>query len=335
MNITIFENTYKAYTCPDAMLDIPWEEIVALLTDFRQVRRKEEAMMFNLWKFNPNGTLGRHYHDDTKLTWDEVPNSIRRCSENAISVSGLVLDYDGKNTIEDAMTELDGFEYALYTSFRHTDELHKFRVVLPFTRPLSKQEFRLKQENIKEVFPNVDNASFAESQAFFLHSGPNQANAAAIHVQGVMLDPSIFTDSEEPERPGNTETTNPEFTELTPQQRNNYQTTILASLRTCSGIRRGSAKGTGGLLLAAICKASGFTFDNFRELIPYVCPGDSTMHDNKEQIALWNSVKEDQHITKEVRDKFILDHNGTLPVFTRQPSLNDIFHRDSLLNRLF
>lgn len=192
MIISLFDSVTAAYTSRDAMLDQSWDEISTLLQEFSQVENKTDAMMFNLWVFDPEGEPGRVSRDSDEV----MPGTIRRCSANALGVWGLVLDYDGGATIEDAVTTLAGYDYVLYTSFRHSDTLNKFRVVLPFTRMLTRAEFRAKAAHIREVFPNVDPASFSESQSMYLHSGPSRDSAISFRAAGVMLDPDVFQDTE-------------------------------------------------------------------------------------------------------------------------------------------
>lgn len=197
MIITLFEHPRRAYTTQAGIIDTDWGNIAGYLQQFWQENNKEEVPMFNLWMFDPDGEEGRKYHyinGERQETFDHVPNTIRRCSDNAVGVWGLMLDYDGGRTIQQVQTDLEGFDYVLYTSHSHSQSKNKFRVVMPFTHMLTKEEFRAKEDSIKLTFPYVDDASFSESQAFFLHSAPNDTNAVAFRAEGVMLDPNIFPD---------------------------------------------------------------------------------------------------------------------------------------------
>lgn len=48
----------------------------------------------------------------------------------------LVMDYDGGTTIEQAMSRWEPWEYVLHTSWSHSPEHHKVRVVLPLLEPV-------------------------------------------------------------------------------------------------------------------------------------------------------------------------------------------------------
>jgi predicted P-loop ATPase len=62
------------------------------------------------------------------------------------SVTALVLDYDWKPesdravTVEQARSVWSEFEYVLHTTASHTPDAHQFRVVLPYSRPLTPAE---------------------------------------------------------------------------------------------------------------------------------------------------------------------------------------------------
>jgi len=198
MILSKFRSVKLAYLYPkNDIVDDHWENIVPLLLKFHKVSQKVDAPMFNLWQFNLSGEQGRKYHDDSHKTWDYRPGTIRRCVNNAIGCWGLMLDYDGGTTIAQARKFLDGLEYVLYTSFRHSKVLDKFRVIIPFTRMITKEDLELKNDDIRKCFPNVDNASFSISQAFYFHSGSDETLAVADHVRGgAILDPYSFQDNE-------------------------------------------------------------------------------------------------------------------------------------------
>jgi hypothetical protein len=137
--------------------------------------------------------LGRKFHyinGERQDDFDEIPNTIRRCKNNLVSISGIVLDYDKNQTIEQTINELKGIEYVLYTTFRHTKLSHRFRVVIPFSRPLLAEDVAGRQKDIKKMFPTVDNASFSVSQSFYFHSG--KEDSRTYHGTGIMIDPYIF-----------------------------------------------------------------------------------------------------------------------------------------------
>jgi putative DNA primase/helicase len=64
---------------------------------------------------------------------------------NIATVHAVVLDYDGKPqsvSIEKATEVWGGFEHVVYTTFQHTPEKPRFRLVMPLSRPVTTSEFR-------------------------------------------------------------------------------------------------------------------------------------------------------------------------------------------------
>ena len=195
MIISTFKSVQKAYV--DLRLDLSWEEIVAMLTHHYNVNSKEEVELYNMVEFksvdDPTVEPGRKYHyvnGERQDTFDTIPGTVRRCKNNMVSITGITLDFDKDQTIEQTITELEGIEYVLYTTFRHTKLNHRFRVVIPFSQPLLAEDVSGRQKAIKKMFPNVDNASFSVSQSFYFHSG--KEDNIAYHNKGIMIDPYIF-----------------------------------------------------------------------------------------------------------------------------------------------
>jgi len=193
----MFGSVQQAYSTNDTNLDAEWEEIAEVLTTFNETKVKEDIMLFNTWQFKQDGQPGRKYTSADRSTWEEIPGTIRRCTENAEGLWALMLDYDKDVTIADVTADLTGLEYVLYTTFGHTPTNERFRVVLPFSRMMTKQEFDLKKDSILETFRDVDPASFSVSQSFYLHSGPNRNFAYSIWNKGAIISPDNF-ESREP-----------------------------------------------------------------------------------------------------------------------------------------
>ena len=141
MIISTFKSISKAYV--DLKLNLSWEEVVDLLCSHYDAENKHDVELYNMVEFKDSDDItvepARRYHyvgGVKQETYDTIPNSVRRCKSNVKSITGIVLDIDSDKTIEQAIDLLDGIEYVLYTTFRHTREKHKFRVVIPFSRPL-------------------------------------------------------------------------------------------------------------------------------------------------------------------------------------------------------
>lgn len=198
MIISLFDSITRAYVSKQAELD--WTDLVSVLTYHNDVPSKESVMLYNLAKYrsldDPLVDWGRYYiyvNGQPTGRYNKIPNTIRRCKENLLEIWGIVLDVDKKKTIAQVQDELIDLEYVLYTTFRHTHEAHRFRVVIPFSRPLDPESMQLRISDIKSVFPDVDQSSFSQAQSFYFHSGPVPYS---YHNRGQIIDPFQFREQE-------------------------------------------------------------------------------------------------------------------------------------------
>ena len=195
MILSTFKSIQKAYV--DLVLDRSWREIVEVLLHHYDVDNKEDVELYNMVEFktldDPTVENARKYHYINGVkqnTFDTIPNTVRRCKNNVISITGIVLDVDENKTLEETMRSLDGIEYVIYTTFNHSITNHRFRVVIPFSRPLLACDIEGRQQDIIDVFPDVDMSSFSVSQSFYFHSGKN--DSISYWNLGEMVDPYDF-----------------------------------------------------------------------------------------------------------------------------------------------
>lgn len=66
---------------------------------------------------------------------------VHRLKENVTEVSCLVYDYDDGATIESAHAAWQGYHHIVHTSWSHTPEAPRFRLVLPLTAPIPRRWF--------------------------------------------------------------------------------------------------------------------------------------------------------------------------------------------------
>ena len=319
MIVSTFKSIHKAYV--DLKLNLEWEEIAELMMHHNDVANKTDAELYNMVEFKDvtdlTKELGRKYHyiDNVKQsTYDEIPDTVRRCKNNVVSITGIILDIDEDKTIEQTIDILDGIEYVLYTTFRHTPEKHKFRVVIPFSRPLLKEDIAGRQQDIIDTLPSVDNCSFTVSQSFYFHSG--KTDNIAYWNKGIMLDPYSFKYKEPVvyEAPQYTQTTT-----LDDEQLERYKNAVVSSLQTCSGLHY-AGKGDNNKavsVLVSICKSIKLSFSEYDQICAKMA--DSTSELTKPQVrhSAWVSWSGDR-IRKETRDKFIRDYGG-VPIRVQSP----------------
>ena len=122
-----------------------------------EFERKDDVPMMCMAEFC-NDSLGRAYHNfkDIDHEW-------------------LALDIDDNITISDFMTQFADYDYILYTSFNHTADHHKFRVLLHYCG----LDYSLLGANLDEIksnwhftletmFPWADKNAMDMTRAFYL-----------------------------------------------------------------------------------------------------------------------------------------------------------------------
>lgn len=336
MIITTFKSIGKAYV--DLAIDQSWDEHAQLLQEHHKASAKEQVPMFNLAEFkqedDPFVERARRYHGkvvdgtfmrDANGAYDEIPGTVRRCKGNIVSISGIVLDVDDAMTIETAMTMLEPLEYVLYTTFRHTPAKHKFRIVIPFARPLLAADIAGRQQSIMSTFPGVDNASFTVSQSFYFHSG--NVERIAYHNRGIILDPYDNFEYTPPKIYTVPTPEQPVSTAMTPVQAAAYKATVIESLRSCNGMHY-AGHGTSNravLTLISICRSIGCTFEEYDSICKQIAHPDSALTSEAIRVAAWTGWAGDK-IRRENRDEFIAAYGG-------KPIRATVRNRDELKNK--
>ena len=318
MIITTFGSVNKAYL--EDVVNEDWEDIVDLLLQHNKLKKKEDGKLFNLVEFkslnNPTVEPGRIYKygadgmRDPSGEYSILPGTVRRCKSNVVAHWGIVLDVDEEKSIEQVAELLDGLEYVLYTTFRHTPEKNKFRVVIPFSEPLLAEDIDGRKAAIIETFPGVDNASFSDSQCFYFHSG--NTKPLAYHSCGVMVNPYDF-EYRAPQVYVPQETTYNK-TDMDPEFADAYKKAVYESLKTCSGLHyagKGANSGA-GLLLVSICKSIDMDFQTFDNLCESISAADSQLKNAATRAAIWSGWSGNK-VRKETRDKFLKEYGG-MPV---------------------
>lgn len=309
MILTLFESVQKAYTRREQIIEADWPTIADFLMQHNEAQTKEEVPLFNLWQFKTeNYEEGRRriYEDGMPTeNYEKIPGTIRRCKNNSLALHGLVLDYDGTRTINETVERFreSEIEAVIYTTFRNTEETNKFRVVLPFATPLPVTKIRAKRAAIQETFPEVDHASFSESQSFYLHSG---AVPYVYWNKGTMIDPDWFEDEVIPERVPIEKS----YTEFT-GDRSNYKEKLIDSLATCSGLRYASDRSHLGVLtLVALCKSAELSFSEYDTLCWHMADAESSLQNAAQRKAAWLGWNPHSGITAKVREEFIKAYGG-------------------------
>jgi hypothetical protein len=218
-------------------------------------------------------------------------------------------------TIEQAQDLYKDIEHVIYTTFRHTAQRHKFRVVIPFSQPLLAADIPGRQASITQTFPGVDAASFTVSQSFYFHSGHSEATCA-IWNEGVMIDPYAFEYREPqvyvPSLPSSNTAMAAEFAEA-------YKSAVVASLLSCSGLHYAGAGSSNHavLTLVSLCRSVGLSFEQFDAICARMAHPDSQLTNPSVRVAAWTGWDGDR-LRKQTRDAFISAYGGT-PIKVKKP----------------
>jgi hypothetical protein len=314
MIISTFKSINKAYV--DQQIDLAWPDMAELLSTHFPAESKEDVPLYNAMRFktidDETAEQGRRYHylDGIRQeTYDLIPGTIRRSKSNVLEMHGIVLDVDEAMTIEQVQQQFDGLEYLLYTTFRHKliADKEKFRVIIPFSKPLVAADIAGRSQSIIETFPGVDAASFTVSQSFYFHSG-NHPDRQVIWNKGIMLDPYEF-EYREPKQIEYSSTG--EYTEIDSA----YKEAVVKSLMTCSGLHYHSAKSRYGVLtLVSICKSIGLSYDDFDLICGHMAHPESLLIKSSVRRMAWTSWASDR-VKRETRDEFIRAYDGMPPKF--------------------
>ena len=327
MNLTIFKSVTRAWIdAPDQQIDEPWETLVAMFSEHQNIQNKEDGLMFNLVKFksigDPTAELGRTKEYINKEWTGEYiykRNTVRRCKANVIGIDGIVLDVDNTLSIGEIIDELQDLEFFLYTTFNHTAQQHKFRVIIPFSRMLLKEDIAGREADIMSVFPGVDQSSFSVSQSFYFHSGLN--DPIVYHNRGEILDPYIFKYTAPPVSAPVTFAP----TTMDDNLAERYRHAVIESLLSCSNVRYRGDKQGGILTLVSICRSVGLEFEEFDSIAQRIGAADSTMQQADKRLSAWQDWQGDR-IGRGKRDQFISDYGGQ-PIRVAIPKL-DREHRE-------
>ncbi len=181
------------------LYDFKWKAIVNLLSrSSEQLEKDGEA-------FIPAKFGLRTY--TSQKTGEEYEGIYRRASAVEF-VSMAVADFDDGTTIERATELWKDYEFVLYTSHSHTQQHHKFRVVLPLAEPIQVEHWRSAWLHFYEMASGenyrIDRACKDPARLYYLPSHPPSGSPVYIHNVGTLLSLPVTEHSTERIRKENT-----------------------------------------------------------------------------------------------------------------------------------
>ena len=145
--------------------------------------------------------LSKPHIVEDKDTWAIVLGSIpagqTHANDLVRSIDALGLDLDGitDETLAGILETIDGYEYLLYTSYNHSPEHTKCRVILPLNQSLNPQNFHAAWRGLNGIIGGHNDPQTANiARMFYVHSHPAERSehAATLHHPGEFIDPSTF-----------------------------------------------------------------------------------------------------------------------------------------------
>lgn len=181
-------------------VETTWDDIIVLFTAEHQTfPEKHQAKLFNAAEYLPPSEIPE---DSDNLVEDKDTGETHtaRRQVNLIQNHILVLDYDSDVTLEETLRRFKKYELVYYTSHSHMadDITHKFRVLIPFHKPVPSHKKSTSVgdwygiiEPLKEFAgPGCDPKSFDPNQIYEMPSAPQERMhlAQSGHNKGTNLD---------------------------------------------------------------------------------------------------------------------------------------------------
>ena len=123
-----------------------------------------------------------------------------RAKDNVVGVSAIVLDYDGTTSIDEAARLWSEYYGFIHTTRKHTKEIPRFRVILPFGRMVAASEYAeiWKRINAK-AGGKLDPAPKDPSRFWFIPGSVDPSAYEIRHLEGQIMDPDVVLDEPDPE----------------------------------------------------------------------------------------------------------------------------------------
>ena len=172
---------FKGDTLEETNLD---SLVVSYSTDFARDYKADYA---------PFDQLGSHLFQLEGMNWcNHHFNNEHRCTEDALPTFNMVvLDVDGEVSLNVAESLLTEYCYIMYTTKRSTEEINRFRIILPlkFTLNFSAEDYKAFMNNVLKWLPfKSDEAANQIAKKWSSHAG----GELRVHKTDVLLDPTKF-----------------------------------------------------------------------------------------------------------------------------------------------
>ncbi|MEI7431735.1 MAG: DUF927 domain-containing protein, partial [Betaproteobacteria bacterium] len=101
------------------------------------------------------------------------PKGLTRLKENVEAVSCAVFDIEHHGPFETLKDKLDGYTYLAHSSFRHTSDDPRYRIILPLLNPVSGLSWEVTWERLNQWIGGINDPQTSDaSRIYFLPSMP-------------------------------------------------------------------------------------------------------------------------------------------------------------------
>jgi len=208
------------------------------------------------------------------ITDDNGEKILKRAGSNINQYHLLTLDYDDGMTIDEAKERFGELEYLGYTSHNHKkDDIEKFRLVFPLTKPVSPDDIRNRKDAILRWAESADKSTLSIGRFFYLPSCPEDRleHAEVWCNDGKLLDLLSF----EMNQSKTTKVSKPVDTEK-------FSTAVKEAIK--NGLKEiGAVNHDPYFKIAASMFNAGMTLQDFIEVSEYLKPN----HDQSSWLDQW------------------------------------------------
>jgi hypothetical protein len=127
-----------------------------------------------------------------------------RDQDDVVETTGFVLDFDGDVTRAEFEPKLKGFGYIAHTTYSHSEDAERWRILLPYDAPASPEEHRLVYQHFYRLFGGrLDDRSETLNQLWYSPACPPDAvHLYQCHAnEAPLLSPCVIAKSEGDNRP--------------------------------------------------------------------------------------------------------------------------------------
>jgi putative DNA primase/helicase len=197
-----FSNVKSRFDKKPQKHNTEWGALCSLLGDFDQSRG--ELSYQDYQALNPKIAAEKDIRSQEKDGPGWIPGVLTsgkgRSNEAVEKLSAIVLDLDngqvGKNEIQEFLGDL---EYFAHTTYSHSPEKPKWRVVIPFSKPITPDKLALIFDHFNSLFQgNLDPCGKKPSQLYYFSSCPKDGPFESFRNEGKLFDPQTILDRQPP-----------------------------------------------------------------------------------------------------------------------------------------